>query len=282
MQGLAFYLFLFLLFAGVGWFLYHALCDENGEFLGDYARWLVRQNESQFLSLELREAKVQILAWMLVPALLLSVALGHPLFGVLGAAAGWHVPRWRANRQIRARRKAFDAQLVDTLVLLSNALRSGLSLLQGFRIVIKEMPPPMSQELELVLREQQISAAFDKALENLGERLQSKDLDIVITSILTLRETGGNLPETFDTVTYTIRERKKVEGKVETLTAMGLTQGTVSCVLPYVFLALMGLVQPRIVAPLFNSWLGIACLALATFLDLIGFFFIRRVVRIRV
>jgi tight adherence protein B len=282
MQAISFYLFLFLLFAGVGWFLYHAVCDENGEPLGEYARFLVRQSESQFLSLSLGEAKLQIVAFTLGLALLLAVPLGHPLFGLIGALIGWHIPRWRSERAIRARRKAFDAQLVDTLVLLSNALRSGLSLLQGFRIVVKEMPAPVSQELELVLREQQITAAFDTALQNLGERIGSKDLDIVITSILTLRETGGNLPETFDTVTYTIRERKKVEGKVEALTTMGMTQGITSCFMPYVFLLLMGLVQPNLVKPLFTTGIGIACLVLATFLDLLGYFAIRRVVKIRV
>jgi tight adherence protein B len=278
----ALYLFLLLVFTAAGWFLYHSMCDENGEFLGEYSRWMVRQSESLFQPMSKLQAKARIIGWMIGPALLLGLVLGHPVFAILGAALGWPVPRWLLSSQIQKRRKAFEGQLVDALVLLSNALRSGLSLLQGFRIIVKEMPAPMSQELELVLREQQISAVLDDALLNLGERLQSKDLDIVITSILTLRETGGNLPETFDTVTFTIRERKKVEGKVETLTTMGLTQGLVACALPWVFLVLMGLLHPQLVEPLFTTALGIGCVVLAVILDLLGYVFIRRTVRIRV
>jgi tight adherence protein B len=279
-QGTFFYLFLFLMFAGVGWFLYHALCDENGEFLGDYARWLVTQSEAIFQALGRGEAKARIAGWTLGPALLLG--LMHPLLGLVGALLGWHVPRLLMRRQIQKRHAAFEAQLVDALVLLSNALRSGLSLLQGFRIIVKEMPPPISQEFELVLREQQISAALDDALLNLGQRIRSKDLDIVITSILTLRETGGNLPETFDTVTYTIRERKKVEGKVDALTTMGVTQGVVACFLPYAFLGLMGIVQPQLIRPLLTTWPGWICIGLATVLDVLGYFFIRRMARVQV
>jgi tight adherence protein B len=279
-QGLSFYLLLFLLFAAVGWFLYHALCNENGEFLGDYARWLVTRSEALFRAMTLREAKLRIGAWTLGPALLLGLV--HPLLAIPGALFGWHVPRWLMRHQAQQRLKSFEAQLVDALVLLSNALRSGLSLLQGFRILVKEMPPPISQEFELVIREQQISAALDEALTNLGERVKSRDLDIVITAIQTLRETGGNLPETFDTVTYTIRERKKVEGKVDALTTMGVTQGVVACFMPWAFMAMMGAIQPQLVKPLLTTGIGWACLGLATVLDIVGYYFIRRMARIRV
>ena len=281
MQTLSFYLMILVLFAAVGWFLYQALCDENGEFLGAQAREMVRHSESLFQSLTLREAKTRILGWSVGLGLLFGLVL-HPLLVPVGALIGWMIPGALLRRDLKKRHAAFEAQLVDALVLLSNALRSGLSLMQGFRIVVKEMPAPISQEFELVLREQQISAMLDDALVNLGERLKSKDMDIVITSILTLRETGGNLPETFDTVVYTIRERKKIEGRIETLMTMGVTQGVVACFMPYAFLLMMGVLQPQIVKPLFTTWTGWAILGAATILDILGYFVIRAMAKVRV
>lgn len=276
---------LIIVFICVGAIIYlmtSSLEGSSGRVLGDYAQWMVDSLDKQFISITIERSKMYII---------LSAAgcgvLGYALFQTIFFAIplaflGWHLPRWIVNYKDKKRKQLFDEQLVDALVLLSNALRSGLSLLQGVRIVVREMEPPISEEFNLVLREQKFSAILDDALVNLSKRMQSEDLDIVITSILTLRETGGNLPETFDNVTYTIRERKKVEGKIVSLTTMGYTQGMVACFLPFAFILLMKVVHPTLIEPLLFTWPGRIFLIIALVLDIVGFIFIKKTVQIEV
>ncbi len=287
-----FYFALLLIFTSAGSMLYRALSNEKDGLLGKHAQWLTDQAEFQFKGLTPFQAKLQILFSMLIVGVafgfFLPIVLGFAIpfycfiLLVFGCWLGWKIPAWLARRRIEKRKREFEAQLVDALVLLANALRSGLSLLQGFKIVVAEMSPPISQEFELVLREQKLSAVLDDALLNMSNRLHIKDLDIVITAILTLRETGGSLPETFDTVTYTIRERKKVEGKIESLTALGMTQGIVACFLPFAFIALLGLMQPQLVRPLLTTTIGRICIFLAVVFDILGYIFIKKTVTITV
>jgi tight adherence protein B len=272
----------FICIGGIAYLLITSFEDSSGRLLGDYAAWMVNELEKQFITISNKRCKFYILASVIALGGFGYISTRTMLFAVPLAIVGWFIPRVVVNSMAKKRRQKFNEQLVDALVLLSNALRSGLSLLQGIKIVVREMAPPMSQEFNLVLREQKFSAHIDDALVNLSKRMLSQDLDIMVTSILTLRETGGNLPETFDNVTYTIRERKKVEGKIVSLTTMGYTQGMVACFLPFAFVFLMSIVHPTMVDPLLHTWPGRVFLIIALVLDGIGFIFIRKTVQIEV
>ncbi|MBI2565725.1 MAG: type II secretion system F family protein [Candidatus Schekmanbacteria bacterium] len=247
-----------------------------------YAEWLHDELDRQFVEVTKAQCILMfvgggtagaVLGWLVYPSPLAALPLG---------AIGWLIPRLYVKRRAQKRRNAFGGQLVDSLVLLANSLRSGLSLLQSFHIVVSEMDAPISDELGLVLKEQRLSAQLDDALKHLNERMQSEDLDMVVTSILTLRETGGNLAETFDTVVYTIRERKKVEDKIKSLTAQGYLQGIMACFSPVAFVILMYVMQKQIVMPLLTTPAGWLMMAIAAALDIMGFFVLKKLVTIRV
>lgn len=272
----------FTCIAGIIYLFLITFDDSTGKILGNYTAWMVKELEKQFITISPIKCKIYIILSVISTGVISYLIIHTLLIAIPLAVLGWFVPRKIVNSMAKKRKQRFDEQLVDALVLLSNALRSGLSLLQGVRIVVREMDPPISQEFNLVLREQKFSALLDDALLNLSKRMQSKDLDIVVTSILTLRETGGNLSETFDNVTYTIRERKKVEGKIVSLTTMGFTQGMVACLLPFAFIFLMSIVHPTMVHPLLYTWTGRIFLFIAFILDGIGFIFIRKTVQIEV
>ena len=140
--------------------------------------------------------------------------------GVLWIFFALRIPKIVIDFLIKRRISKFSSQMVDGLTLMSNALKSGLSLVQGIGLIVDEMPNPFSQEFNLILSQQKVGVPLDEAFTKLAERLPSEDVQMFVTAIVILRETGGNLSETFDTVVHTIRERIKVEKKISSLVFM--------------------------------------------------------------
>ena len=137
-------------------------------------------------------------------------------------------------RFLQGRRlNAFNNQLGDTIVLLSNALRSGYSLLQSMETASRELSQPMAGELQRVTREVGLGLTIQDALANMMRRMPSDDLDLLITAINVQHEVGGNLAEILDTIAHTIRERIRIVGEIRTITAQqrlsGIHPGGLAC-----------------------------------------------------
>lgn len=178
--------------------------------------------------------------------------------------------------------RRFDEQLVDALVMASNALRVGMSLPQALDIVTKEMPQPISQEFGLTLKEHRMGKTLDDALSAMSDRIPSLDLTLVVNAVLILRETGGNLSETFDTIVYTITEREKVKDKIRTLTAQGKAQGVILISMPFVMAYLMNMVNPEYMEPMFTTLLGWLLMLFMCLMLLAGGLMIRKIITIDV
>jgi tight adherence protein B len=203
-------------------------------------------------------------------------------FGVIVAVIGWKAPRPVVDYLYRKRTETFVLQLVDALNLMSNGMKSGLSVIQSIGLVVQEMPKPAQQEFNLVLSENKLGVPLEEALNNLAKRVVSDDVEMLVTSINILKETGGNLAETFDTISGTIRERIKVEKKIQVLTASGLYQGMFVMAMP----PLLGLVfyqsDPEFMSPLFSTTIGWIVISLILALEVIAFFVIMKIVKIQV
>jgi tight adherence protein B len=132
------------------------------------------------------------------------------------------------------------------------------------------------------MNELRLGRLIDDALRELAVRLELPDLEIAVHSIVTLRETGGNLSDTFMTVARTIVERKKVEGKIQSLTAQGVYQGAALCAMPFVFGAVFYFMDPAYMAPMFSTALGWAVWIVITILDALGMWMILKIVKIDV
>ena len=183
----------------------------------------------------------------------------------------------------KARRwKAFDDQLLDGVNLLANGMKSGLGLPQAIQVLVREMDAPISDEFDRVLKEVQMGRTLDEALEAMNERMEHPELDLVITSIVTLRRTGGNMSETFDIISETIKERVLVEGKIRTLTSQGMMQMYMLISTPYALGAILYAMDPSFMGPMFTTSLGWAFLILVTALCFMGYVTIKRIVTIEV
>lgn len=165
--------------------------------------------------------------------------LGARIFvAALFALGAYHLPRAGIAYLRWRRRKQFDEQLADGLTMIANGLRAGLSLVQAIEMVVREAKPPLSQEFEIVLREHRMGSGLGDALRHLARRMPGNDTRIMVNATLILLESGGNLPERFDTLARTMHERKRIQQKIRSMTAEGETQAWILAALP-LFLALL-------------------------------------------
>jgi tight adherence protein B len=202
--------------------------------------------------------------------------------GAVATMIGWKAPKPLVDWYYRRRVKKFVLQMIDALGLMSNGMKSGLSIVQALGMVSQEMPNPIQQEFNEVLRQNKIGVPLEEAFTSLGNRIKSDDVEMFVTSVNILKETGGNLAETFDTIVMTIRERIKIENKIEAMTTMGFYQGVFVMAIPPILGAVFYTSDPDFMQPLFTTPVGWLIIMVIFMLEAIGFFVIMKVIKIDV
>lgn len=278
--------------------------ESGSAVVAGLSRVMDRQGFGERLGVELARADLKlrpaeyVLAWIASPFIfvgagfLVSVvlpALGNPVALAVIGAIGAYFPRFYLKRRQGKRLKAFAEQLPDTIMLLANSLRAGSSFLQGIELVTREGRPPISEEFERVVREMQLGMALQPALQNLATRIDSEDLDLMVTAINIQSQVGGNLATVLDAIAHTIRERVRLLGEINTLTAMQRYSGYVITALPIGLAGLLFVISPTYILPMFErppEAFGLPMGAIFFLIGLLsmamGYFFIRRIVDIKV
>ncbi len=218
----------------------------------------------------------------LVFLLFLPQLLPGLTFGLLAGFLGWKAPKPLVNFLYQRRVTQFVDQMVDALGLMSNGLKSGLSISQSLALVVQEMENPIRQEFNLVLNENKLGVSLEESFTHLSERIVSEDVEMFVTAINILKETGGNLAETFDTIVETIRERVKVQNKIESLTQGIFFQGMFICLIPPMLGLMFHLTDPEFISPLYTTPLGWLVILIILGLESFGFFVILRIIKIEV
>ncbi len=202
--------------------------------------------------------------------------------GVVAAFIGYMLPAWWVSNKKTSRMRRFEAQLVSLLGLLSNSLKSGYGLMQSFEFAGRQMEPPISLEIRRMLRDANLGMSAEDALLAMGERIDSKDLDMVLTAINIQRAVGGNLSEILDQVAFTMRERERIRGEIATLTSQQRMTGIVIGGLPVMMFALFMMMNPGYMGLFFTEMAGRIMLVGATSLELLGYFAIKRIMAIEI
>lgn len=213
---------------------------------------------------------------------LVDPPLGKLLLGIVLGVLGFMLPAFYVDLLRRRRIRAIEGQLVETLTLIANGVRSGFAFLQGVHAAARQLSPPMSEELERVIHDTNVGVPTEQALLDMSRRVGSYDLDMAITAISIQRTTGGNLSEILENVAETIRERERVQGEINTLTAEKRLSGNILAVYPSAIAALMFLIRPSLMSILLDEPAGWALLGLALALQVIGYLIIRRIVAIEI
>ncbi len=251
-----------------------------------------RQTFAQRLARDLARADLKITVGEYLVAvgvficlgLLLGLVMQNIVVALVLVAAAIIVPRMMVSSKRTARLRNFNAQLADTITLLSNSLRSGYSLLQAMELVSREARPPMSTEFERVVREVGLGRAPEEALANLVRRIQSDDLELMVTAINVQREVGGNLAEILDTISATIRERVKLKGEIKVLTSQQQYSGYIIAAMPIALALLLFAINPTYMSRLFTEthWCGWCLVGSSLTMILCGFLVILKIVNIEV
>ena len=248
---------------------------------------LRREYEDLFKLKTEKEVLNEMLIWGSVVGVLAFLASPNHGLGVVLAiiAFFWGIkfPMLYAKSVVRKRRiKTFTMQMIDALTLMANGMRSGLNIPQTLQIVVDEMPAPVSQEFGLVLDQNRIGVPLEVGFENLAKRINTEEIFIFSTSVNILRETGGNMAETFDTIVKTIRERVKLQNKISAMTAQGRTAGLIVGCIPFATAGMMYFIDPEFILPLFTTIPGLLiCLCVCTLVG-VGLFVINKLVNIKV
>lgn len=209
------------------------------------------------------------------------LAGGDIIFASLYAAVGFFIPRFWVNRRVNQRLHQFEDQLADTLGLWVNALRSGYSVLQSMEAIATDAPEPTKTEFERVVREVQLGIDMPDALQHLLDRIDSEDLDLVVTAVNIQREVGGNLAEILDVISGTIRERIKLKGEIRVLTSQGRMTGYLISFLPIGLAAFLNFASPGYMGEMFTNRLcGWPLLGVALALIGIGTALIQKIIDI--
>lgn len=187
-----------------------------------------------------------------------------------GIALGIILPRLYIGKLIRARRRKFNEQLMDALMIMSSSFRGGLSLIQAVEAIVEEMPDPVRKEFGIVLGENKMGVALEESLNRLYQRMPSPGLRQMITAILLARETGGNLPLIFSRIVTTMRERKKIQQNLQTLTVQGKIQAAVMTGLPVIFVLGVSTTNPKFFDGMLHTPDGQKLVALCLVLWVVG------------
>jgi tight adherence protein B len=204
------------------------------------------------------------------------------LLALIVGCAAWFMPVLVLKRKAGKRIKQLNDQLGDAIVLISNSLKAGYSFFQAIDMVAREMTGPIAEEFQILQKEINFGLTIEKALENLAARVSSDDLELIVTAVLIQRQTGGNLAEVLDNISTTIRERVRIKGEIRTVTAQGRISGWVISLLPAGLGFLIYLINPQHMSLLFTKPLGIMIMAVSVMMELIGIFFIRKIIKIEV
>jgi tight adherence protein B len=186
--------------------------------------------------------------------------------------------RFRANR----RRRTITEQLPDVLTLLVGGLRAGYGLSQALEMVVEELPPPISTEFARVTRAVGLGLPIQQALSDLSERIDSDDLNLVVTAIMVQYEMGGNLAQTLETIGDTVRDRIRMLREIRVMTAQQRLTGYLLAGLPIVTGILLFLIAPGYMRRLLEPGMVRLMPVVAVVLQVIGFVVIRRIVDIEV
>lgn len=224
-----------------------------------------------------------LVLWLLatlVPGFLLFLVTRHFIWGLALCFFGFLIPPLLVNRAQQKKLKKFNQQLVDALAIISSSLRAGHSFMQAVEMVSKEMPDPLGKEFGRTFREINLGTTIEDALSNLGQRVASDDLELIITAVLIQRQIGGNLAEIMDSISHTIRDRIRIQGEIKTLTAQGRLSGVIIGLIPLFLVGIMLLLNPGYLLPLFHSSLGLMMLGAGIVGEVIGVLCIKKVVSI--
>jgi tight adherence protein B len=209
---------------------------------------------------------------LIIPAL--SIAALMLAFGCL--------PLLFVSRKRAKRLGMFEEQFPEALDFLGRAMRAGHAFSVSLEMLADESPDPLSREFRQVFNEQNLGAPIEAALQNMAKRMPLLDVSFFVSAVLLQKETGGNLSEILTNLAYVIRERFKLKGQVKAASAHGRITGLILTLMPIVLMFALLFVAPGYLQGMAKDSDGKWLVVGAVVGQMLGYFFIRRIINIKV
>jgi tight adherence protein B len=210
-----------------------------------------------------------------------SLKIGNHFLRVFMMAAMGSVPLLQMHIKRSNRLKAFIRAFPDSIDMMASAIRAGHAFNQAMQLVGHEAPDPVGTEFKRTYEQYNLGLNLKDVLLEMTERVDSLDLKLFVTAILLQKETGGNLTEILDKISYTIRERFKLIGQIKTYTAQGRMSAAILGTLPVAFVMIISGINPGYLTPLFHDPLGHNLIVIAVILQITGYLIIHKIVKIK-
>lgn len=236
--------------------------------------------EDSFIFLE-KKKRVFLSISPLIFAAIGFILIRNPIGLILGFVTGLAFPGIMTNIIKQMRLRKFQSQLVDSLMILSSSLKGGLSFIQAIEVLCEEMPAPISQEFDLVLKENRLGISLEESLRKLRKRVPLEEVNLMVSSVLVARETGGEITKVFARLTETIRDNVKLKEKITTLTLQGKLQGVIMTILPIVFTLFIYKQNPDHFTIMWETELGRILIGVAIVAQVVGMILIKRISTIK-
>ncbi len=214
---------------------------------------------------------VGVTLWVLLESLLM-------LFVGIGVAS--ILPGMILTHLDEVRRRKLDEQVIDGITALSSGVRAGLNLVQSMELLVKNGQDPIRQEFQQLLREYELGIDLGKAMQNSSNRIGSSYYRLLFTAIQAHRDRGGDMGESLDRIGEAVREIRRLEGKLMTLTASGRAQARFMAVMPVAILFIMWIINRNDTEKLFTEPTGRLLLLVVFGLILVGFVWIKKIMRV--
>jgi tight adherence protein B len=207
---------------------------------------------------------------------------GFPQFVWLGVVLGALMPYSYASYRRTRRFQKFEELFPQAIDTLARAVRAGHAFTTALELIANEIAEPVASEFRKLFEEQKFGLPVREALINLTERVPLVDVKFFVTAVMLQRETGGNLAEILDNLSYVIRERFKIMRQVRVYTAQGRLTMMLLMGMPPVIVVTMLVMNPSFIHPLFADPLGHTLVVAGITLQTIGYFVIRKIIQIQV
>ncbi|MEW7973150.1 MAG: type II secretion system F family protein [Candidatus Thiodiazotropha endolucinida] len=236
--------------------------------------------ENLFLFVDAKKMFLLNVASLLALPVVIYFFTGSFFYIALTLLALLVMPKLLLIRMEAKRKEKLIHALPDALTQIASGMSAGQTFLSAVETMVNESKGPISQEFSLVLREQRLGMSLSEAMDNLAERVQTEELDLVVTATQIANDVGGNLSQIFRRLSDSLRRKMEMEGKIKALTSQGILQGWVVGLLPFFIIGALYFVDRENIAPIFTNLLGWIFLAIIIILEIIGGLMIRKIVNI--
>src|SRR3982075_1091243 len=211
-----------------------------------------------------------------------TLSKSNPAFAWVGLMIGFVLPYSYASYRRNKRFEKFEELFPEAIDTLARAVRAGHAFTTALEMISNEVGEPVCSEFRKLYEEQKFGMPVRDALLNLTERMPLVDVKFFVTAVMLQRETGGNLAEILDNLSYVIRERFKIQRQVRVYTAQGPLTIALLMGIPPIIIAIMLICNPAFIHPLFTDTIGHTLLVAGIALQTVGYFVIRKIIRIQV